>query len=128
MDRGIPQPIARSLYLFGALSIHYSGRNVYYPTFNCRFPGLLGIGFAIFEIMMKRGEDLEPNKDHILAPVTLLKVTQTFRRINPGETLEILVKDPDTRMQIFRVLQTPNYQLMTIEEEGSFWRIRLRKE
>ena len=83
---------------------------------------------------MKRGADLEPKKDHILdlrgiiAPVTLLKVTQTFRRINSGEILEILVKDPDTRMQIFRVLQTSHYQLMNIEEESSFCRICLRKE
>ena len=64
----------------------------------------------------------------IIAPVTLLKVPQTFRRINSGEILEILVKDLDTRMQIFRVLQAPYYRLMTIEEEGSFWRIRLSKE
>ncbi len=77
---------------------------------------------------------MEPKKDHILdlrgiiAPVTLLKVTQTFRRINSGEILEILVKDSDTRMQIFRVLQTSHYQLMNIEEESSFCRICLRKE
>jgi len=83
---------------------------------------------------MKRGADLEPKKDHILdlrgiiAPVTLLKVTQTFRRINSGEILEILVKDLDTRMQIFRVLQTSHYRLMNIDKESSFWRIRLRKE
>ena len=77
---------------------------------------------------------MEPKKDHILdlrgiiAPVTLLKVTQTFRRINSGEILEILVKDSDTRMQIFRVLQTSHYRLMNIEEESSFCRICLRKE
>ena len=77
---------------------------------------------------------MEPKKDHILdlrgiiAPVTLLKVTQTFRRINSGEILEILVKDLDTRMQIFRVLQTSHYRLMNIDKESSFWRIRLRKE
>jgi TusA-related sulfurtransferase len=80
---------------------------------------------------IKRGARLEQKKEHILdlrdviAPVTFLKVTQEFEALKPGEMLQILAKDPDTRQELFKVLKTLHYQLMGIEEESSFYRIRL---
>ncbi len=76
---------------------------------------------------------MEPKKEHILdlrdiiAPVTLLKVTQELETLKPGEMLEILAKDPDTRQELFKVLKTFHYQVMGIEEESSFYRIRLMR-
>jgi len=76
---------------------------------------------------------LEPTKEHILdlrniiAPVTFLKVTQELEGLKPGEILEILAKDQDTRKNIFKVLKAFNYQLMGIEEEHSSYRIRLMR-
>ncbi len=76
---------------------------------------------------------MEQKKDHILdlrgiiAPVTLLKVTQAFGGLNSGEILEVLGKDSDTRMQIFQVLNTFNYRLLNIKDESSYYRIRLMK-
>jgi len=76
---------------------------------------------------------LEQKKEHILdlrdviAPVTFLKVTQELEALKPGEMLEILAKDPDTRQELFKVLKTFHYQLMGIEEESSFYRIRLMR-
>jgi TusA-related sulfurtransferase len=83
---------------------------------------------------MKRGARLESKKNHVLdlrgiiAPVTFLKVTQLLRRMRPGEKLEILGKDPDTRTQLSQVLQTFHYRLLDIKEESSFYRIRLMKK
>ena len=95
---------------------------------------LTGIAFAILLMKMKRGVRLESKKNYVLdlrgiiAPVTFLKVTQLLRTMRPGETLEILGKDPDTRTQLSQVLHTFHYQLLDIKEEGSFYRIRLMKE
>ena len=82
---------------------------------------------------IKKGARLEQKKEHILdlrdviAPVTFLKVTQELEALKPGEMLEILAKDPDTRQELFKVLKTFHYQLMGIEEESSFYRIRLMR-
>ena len=82
---------------------------------------------------IKRGTGLEPEKEHILdlrdiiAPVTFLKVTQKLESLKTGEILEILAKDPDTRKELFKVLKAFQYQLMGIEEERSFYRIRLMR-
>ncbi len=94
----------------------------------------VGTGFAVLVLKMKRGARLESKKNYVLdlrgiiAPVTFLKVTQLLRRMNPGETLDILGKDPDTRTQLSQVLQTFHYQLLDTKEEGSFYRISLMKE
>ena len=83
---------------------------------------------------MKRGARLESKKNHILdlrgiiAPVTFLKVTQFLSTMKPGETLEILGKDPDTRTQLSQILHTFHYQLLDTKEDGSFYRISLMKE
>ncbi len=63
-----------------------------------------------------------------IIPITLLKVTRAFREINPGEILEILGSDPDTRKDLFQVLNAFHYQLMDIEEKNASYRIRLKKE
>lgn len=82
---------------------------------------------------IKKGARLEQKKEHILdlrdiiAPVTFLKVTQELEALNPGEMLEILAKDPDTRKELFKVLKASHYQLMGIKEEPSYYRIRLMK-
>jgi len=95
---------------------------------------LTGTGFAVLVMKMKTGARLESKKNHILdlrgiiAPVTFLKVTQLLNTMRPGETLEILGKDPDTRTQLSQVLHTFHYQLLDTKEEGSFYRISLMKE
>lgn len=94
----------------------------------------VGTGFAVLVMKMKRGARLESKKNHVLdlrgiiAPVTFLKVTQLLNTMSPGETLEILGKDPDTRTQLSQVLHTFHYQLLDTKEEGSFYRISLMKE
>jgi TusA-related sulfurtransferase len=62
-----------------------------------------------------------------VVPITLLKVTQAFREVNPGGILEILGTDPDTRRDIFQILNRFPYELIDIKEEKAFYRIRLKK-
>ena len=82
---------------------------------------------------IKKGARLEQKKEHILdlrdiiAPVTFLKVTQALEALKPGEILEILAKDPDTRKELFKVLKAFHYKLMGIKEERSYYRIRLMR-
>ena len=63
----------------------------------------------------------------MIAPITLLKVTQAFRRLNPGETLEILGSDVQTRNDLFQILEAPRYELVSSQDDKAFYRILLRK-
>ncbi|MDM8549878.1 sulfurtransferase TusA family protein [Desulfobacterales bacterium HSG2] len=62
-----------------------------------------------------------------IVPITLLKVTGAFREIKPGEILEILGSDPDTRKELFQVLNAFHYQLMDVKDGKTSYRIRLKK-
>jgi TusA-related sulfurtransferase len=65
---------------------------------------------------------LKPKADHFLdlrgaiSPISLLKVTQAFREMKPNEILEILVCDPDTRKDLFKILPDLSYELIIFEE------------
>jgi TusA-related sulfurtransferase len=61
-------------------------------------------------------------------PIALLEATHAFRKMNSGETLEILVGDPYTKECIFKVLPASRYAVVGTAKERSFWRILLKKE
>ena len=63
----------------------------------------------------------------MIAPITLLKVTQAFRRLNPGETLEILGSDVQTRKDLFKILEASRYELVSSQDDKAFYRILLKK-
>ena len=64
-----------------------------------------------------------------IIPFSLLKVSQVFKIIKPGEQLEILCSDPDTRNDLFKILPESSYELTLMEEleEDYFYRIQLKK-
>jgi TusA-related sulfurtransferase len=76
---------------------------------------------------------LKQGADHLLdvrgaiVPIALLKVSQAFREMKTGETMEVLVNDPDTRKDLFRVLPPSVCELLDTREETSFCRFLLRK-
>jgi TusA-related sulfurtransferase len=82
---------------------------------------------------MDEGSEFEGTVDHILdlrgmiIPLTFLKITQGFRRIKPGEILEIMVSDPDTRRDFFKVLATFPYEVLNSSEGENLYLVRLRK-
>ena len=65
-----------------------------------------------------------------IIPFTLLKVSQAFKMINPGETLEVLWSDPETQNDLFKILPDSSYELILMEalEKDTTYRIRLVKK
>lgn len=64
-----------------------------------------------------------------IPPISLLKVTQVFRKMKTNEILEILGRDPDTRMDIFKIIPDFAYELIVLEEmkrDDSF-RVQMKK-
>lgn len=82
---------------------------------------------------MKRGPESPAQGAHVLdlrgmiIPLTLLKITHGFRQLGPGETLEIIGTDPDTRRDVLKVLETPACEVLGIFDEEDRYLIRLRK-
>ena len=76
---------------------------------------------------------METAVDHILdlrgmiIPVTFLRITQAFREIEAGETIEIVGNDPETIKDLFKILQSSSYELLNINDDENPYRIRLRK-
>ena len=63
-----------------------------------------------------------------ITPFALLKVTQAFRDMKPGDILEIVGDDPKTRREMFKVLQTVNYTVVDTKEDGKYYCICFKKE
>ena len=76
---------------------------------------------------------METAVDHILdlrgmiIPVTFLRITQAFREIEAGETIEIVGNDPESIRDLFKILQSFSYELLNINNDESPYRILLRK-
>ena len=65
-----------------------------------------------------------------LVPISLLKVSDVFRRMKPHEVLEIICRDVDTRRDLFKVLPKFSYELISMEameEESASFRIQMKK-
>ncbi len=67
----------------------------------------------------------------LISPVTLLKVSKLFKKMKPDEVLEILGRDPDTRIHLFKVLPEGAFELVDKsvlhDVEQLYYRIRIRK-
>ena len=76
---------------------------------------------------------MQSQVDHILdlrgmiVPVTLLNISQSFREIKPGEAVEIVGNDPETKRDLFKILRAFPYELMYVSDEETVYRVRLRK-
>lgn len=64
----------------------------------------------------------------MITSMALLKLTRTFREMKTNQVLEVAGLDEDTRSDLFRLLPSMSYQLVTVEEEnGASIRIQIRK-
>jgi TusA-related sulfurtransferase len=95
---------------------------------------LSGTPFANKEHKNNQGERLETKLKHRLdlreaiTPFALLKVTQAFRDMKPGDMMQVTGDDPKTRKEIFKVLHTVHYSVVDTQEDGNCYCICLRKE
>lgn len=63
-----------------------------------------------------------------ISPVALLEFTKVFRALLPNQVVEILVGDLDMKEDLFKVLKAFSYELINIDEQETFCRIKLRKQ
>jgi TusA-related sulfurtransferase len=65
----------------------------------------------------------------VIIPFSLLKASQVFKIIKPGELLEIWCSDPDIQEDLFKILPHSACELTSMEalEKDCFFRIQLRK-
>ena len=66
-----------------------------------------------------------------IIPFSLLKASQTFKMINPGEVLEVLCSDPEVHEDLFKVLPPASYDLIgmeALEDDQTSYRLRLVKK
>jgi len=63
----------------------------------------------------------------LIGPITLLMVMQALRNVNAGETLEILGSDVETRKDLFKVLEVSRYELISLQDDMTSYRLLLRK-
>ena len=65
----------------------------------------------------------------VIIPFSLLKASQVFKIIKPGESLEIRCSDPDIQKDLFKILPHSDYELTLIEvlKEDFSFRIQLKK-
>ena len=78
---------------------------------------------------------MKPRADHYLdlrgaiPPISLLKVSQVFREMKPNEIVEILGRDPDTRIDMFKIIPDFAYDLIVIEdlERDASYRVQMKK-
>ncbi len=60
--------------------------------------------------------------------ISLLKMTEIFKRMQPLQILEIRGPDADTREDLLKVLPEASYEVLTDSDEGQdFSKVRIRK-
>ena len=65
-----------------------------------------------------------------IIPFTLLKVSQVFRNIPPGDTLEVYWSDPDTPADLFKILPESSYDMISMDvmKEDPCYRMEILKK
>ena len=70
----------------------------------------------------------------MIIPFVLLKASNAFKKIGTGETLKILLGDPDSMRDLLKILPPPSYELTAvkkiedIEDDGTGFYIQLLKK
>lgn len=64
----------------------------------------------------------------MIVPVTLLNISRSLRELEPGETVEIIGDDPETKKDLFKILRAFPYELLNVSDENPVYRVRLRRE
>ncbi len=79
---------------------------------------------------MKEKADYTLDFRGIISPVTLLKVSNLFKKMKPDEVLEILGRDPGTRVFLFKILPEGTFELVeksVLHDVQLYYRIRIKK-
>ena len=70
---------------------------------------------------------LEIDLTYTLSWLGLLKCMSTLSRMNPGEILEVLLKDPEAVENLVMILQRSTNQVLQSKSEGTHYRVCIQK-
>ena len=62
-----------------------------------------------------------------IPPFTLLKLTDGFRKLRSGETMEVIGTNPDSKKEILNVLKALLCEVLYVDNTKNFYFIRIRK-
>lgn len=62
-----------------------------------------------------------------IMPFSLLKVVHALQGLSRGDILEILGSDPETKQELFAVLDPESFEIVDVVQEKDDARLRLRK-
>ena len=60
-------------------------------------------------------------------PVPLVEVRKALRRAVPGDVLEVVGTHPSSKKEIPMAVKALGLELLSVEEEGDTWTIRIRR-
>jgi TusA-related sulfurtransferase len=63
-----------------------------------------------------------------ITPFALLEMGQVVRNMKPHESLEVIVRDPEARSDVLKIVPGCNLVAMEFDQEEGFCRIRLEKK
>jgi len=61
-------------------------------------------------------------------PVPLVETRKALRKAAEGDIIEITGTHPASKKEIPMAVKALGYTLLSVEEEGSSWKIRIKKE
>lgn len=77
---------------------------------------------------MENHADLFLDIRKCISPIILMKACQAFGEMKNGETIQILLSDPDSREDLFKILPASRYDIVSNQKVESFYRIFLKKK
>ena len=63
----------------------------------------------------------------IVSPVCLLKSKSVLSKMNSGELLEIIIKDPDVVDELVKIIERSKDQVIKSEPDGNHFRVCIKK-
>ncbi len=59
-------------------------------------------------------------------PVPLVETRKAIRKASPGDIIEVIGTHPASKKEIPMAVKELGLELMSIEEEGNMWKIRIK--
>lgn len=60
-------------------------------------------------------------------PVPLVEVRKALRKAAPGDVVEVVGTHPSSKKEIPLAVRALNVELLSVEEEGDTWTIRIKR-
>lgn len=76
-------------------------------------------------------KDIRPNSTidvrDLISPVSLLKVENKLAEMAPGQIVEVLCTDEDTRSDLSDIIRNSNHRCITVEKIADYFKLLIEK-